>query len=96
MFIVTVIFNVKPEKVEEFLTALAEAAIQTRREQCNVRYEISVDEENSERIILSEAYVDRTAFEIHRSSPYLAQLSQKLPGLLVEKPIVYRSHQLAK
>jgi len=76
---------VKPEHRAEFLDALwldANGALDNE-EGC-LRFDVTVDSENPNRILLYEVYRDAAARTIHRAAPYLKPVAAGLEHWLVE------------
>jgi len=83
---------VKPEHRAEFLAALWLAAngALDNEEGC-LRFDVTVDSENPNRILLYEVYRDAAARTIHRAAPYLKPVAAGLEHWLVEPSKMFAS-----
>ena len=76
---------VKPEHRAEFLEALWEDANGALDNEAGcMRFEVTVDSENPNRIMLFEVYRDAEARRIHRAAPYLKRVAAGLETWLEE------------
>jgi autoinducer 2-degrading protein len=76
---------VKPEHREEFFEALwADANGALDNEEGCLRFDVTVDSENPNRILLYEVYRDADARAIHRAAPYLKPIAAGLDRWLAE------------
>ena len=76
---------VKPEHRAEFLEALWEDAngALDNEEGC-LRFDVTVDSEDPNRIVLFEVYRDAGARQVHRAAPYLKRIGAGLETWLQE------------
>lgn len=78
MFIVTVIFEVKYEYLQPFLTAMqaqAENSL-TLEKDCH-QFDVCKEIDDSNRIFLYEVYSDEFAFQLHLASDHFADFSAR-------------------
>ena len=76
---------VKPEHRAEFLEALWEDANGALDQEAGcLRFDVTVDSENPNRIMLYEVYRDAEARRIHRAAPYLKRVAAGLDTWLEE------------
>jgi quinol monooxygenase YgiN len=76
---------VKPEHQVEFLEALWEDANGALDNESGcLRFDVTVDSENPNRVMLFEVYRDAEAREIHRAAPYLRRVGAGLETWLQE------------
>jgi quinol monooxygenase YgiN len=86
---------VKPEFREEFLEALwGDANGALDNEEGCLRFDVTVDSENPNRILLYEVYRDADARAIHRAAPYLQPVSAGLERWLAEPSKMWVSSPL--
>ena len=86
---------VKPEHREEFLEALwADANGALDNEEGCLRFDVTVDSENPDRILLYEVYRDAEARAIHRQAPYLKPVAAGLDSWLAEPSKMWVSSPL--
>lgn len=76
---------VKPEHREEFLEALWEDANGALDNEAGcLRFDVTVDSTDPNRIMLFEVYRDAEARQIHRAAPYLERVGAGLATWLAE------------
>ncbi|WRT69203.1 uncharacterized protein IL334_006187 [Kwoniella shivajii] len=69
-FIVLIILEVKPEKVEDFKSRLLEAAATYRKDPETVDWTVQQDLENANKFVLIEKYEKESSLtDIHRKNP---------------------------
>jgi quinol monooxygenase YgiN len=86
---------VKPEHREEFLEALwSDANGALDNEEGCLRFDVTVDSENPNRILLYEVYRDAAARAIHRQAPYLKPVAAGLDRWLAEPSKMWVSSPL--
>ncbi len=71
MYIVTVEFVIWPQHVEEFLQVMQEQARRslTLEADCH-QFDVCIDPQDREKILLYEAYTDEAAFKAHLASDH--------------------------
>ena len=76
---------VKPEHRAEFLDALWEDAngALDNEEGC-LRFDVTVDSQDANRIVLFEVYRDAEARKVHRAAPYLKRMGAGLETWLAQ------------
>ncbi len=74
MYVVTVLFEVAPEHLQDFRSAIREQASNslTREDACH-QFDVCFDPEQPTRCFLFEKYADRNAFETHLASDHFQQ-----------------------
>ena len=76
---------VKPEHRAEFLEALWEDANGALDHEAGcLRFDVTVDSEDPNRIMLFEVYRDAEARQVHRAAPYLKRVGAGLAKWLAE------------
>ena len=88
MFIVTVTFEVLPEKAEDFHAAvLAQARTSLLKEQACHRFDVCVDPKRPERIFLYEVYDDEAAFQAHLDTDHFKTFTPTVEPWVQEKTV---------
>lgn len=71
MYIVTVEFTIKPERLDAFLPLMVENAKASREKEPGCRqFDVCTDPAAPNRVFLYEVYADRAAFDIHLASSH--------------------------
>ncbi len=88
MFIVTVNFKAKPDKIEEFHEAILFQAKSSRENEEGCRqFDVVISQDDPSRFFVYEIYDDAAAFEIHKNSPHSAITGERVPDLLEERDL---------
>ncbi len=88
MFVVTVLFEIKPEHTEAFGAAvLAQARNSLDREPDCHRFDICVDPENDARVFLYEIYSDEAAFQAHLKSDHFIDFDGRVKDWVISKTV---------
>ena len=88
MFVVTVNFEAKPDKIDAFKEAiLGHATRCLEREPGCLQFDVSQDPKNSARFFLYEVYRDEAAFDAHRASPHMAETGKVIPDLVAKREL---------
>lgn len=71
MFVVTVMFQIKPDHIHEFAEAMqANAQFSKDKEEGCYRFDVCKDPDDPNSIFLYELYTDRAAFGLHLESEH--------------------------
>jgi len=105
MFSLVVQVEVRPERREDFLVAIAaNAAASVRDEPGCLRFDVCSVDGDEHRFLFYELYVDAAAFEAHRAAPHFADwrvaaARTLVPGSQVNTPgsllVTHTSEELA-
>ncbi len=88
MFVVTVNFKSKADKVAEFREAILYQAKSSRENEAGCRYfDVCTSAEDPTRFFVYEIYDDAAAFEIHKNSAHSATTRDAVVGLLEEREL---------
>lgn len=88
MFIVTVDFKAKPDKIEEFREAILYQAKSSRENEPGCRqFDVCCSPEDPTRFFVYEIYDDAAAFEAHKNSPHSAKTGATVPDLLEQREL---------
>ena len=89
MISITVILEVDPARVDEFLAAITAQAAASREEAGCLRFEVARQLDKSNVFALAELYADREAVEVHYASEHFAQWKQAVgTGLVLNRTSV--------
>jgi quinol monooxygenase YgiN len=88
-FIVMAEFEVKPERMEDFLAlACDDARCSVAHEPGCHTFDVAVDQADPNCVVFYEVYDDQAAFDAHLATPHLARFRAGFPDCVVEqKPI---------
>lgn len=88
MYVVTVVFQVKPEAVEDFRAAILRHAKNSleKEEGCR-RFDVCVDDSRPNTIFLYEVYKDEAAFDLHRASDHLKNFGEISAPMVASREI---------
>ena len=88
MYVVTVIFRLRPNKAEAFLPAIKEnARLSVETEPGCHRFDVAVDEDGPETVFLYELYDDRAAFEAHMATDHFKMFDAMVDDWVAEKDV---------
>jgi len=86
MFVVTVMFVVRPERTEDFRREMvANARASLAHEPGCRQFDVAVDPQNPATIFLYELYDDRAAFDMHLASAHFRSFDATVAGWTVSK-----------
>ena len=88
MFVVTVEFEVQPDKFAAFLPAMLENA----RASCQLepgcrQFDVCMDETRQAYLFLYEVYDNRPAFETHRATEHFKRFDEAVRQMVVKKTV---------
>ena len=84
-FIIIAEFEVKPEARDRFLELVIIDASQSVAKEPGCRqFDVTVDRERPNRVVLYEVYDDEAAFDAHRETPHLKTFREQIEGLTVD------------
>ena len=88
MYVVTVVFAVKPAHLEAFMKAVVQQAETSLAEEpgCH-QFDVARDPDDALRVFLYEIYSDRAAFDLHLSSPHFKAFDQMTAAWLAQKSV---------
>jgi autoinducer 2-degrading protein len=84
MYIVAVTIFVKPEKVNDFISATLDNARNTRHEAGNLRFDVLRAEEDPHRFLLYEAYRAKDDFAAHQQTPHYLRWKQAVADWMAQ------------
>ena len=89
MISITVIIEVDPARIDEFIAAITAQASASREEVGCLRFEVSQQLDKPAVFALSELYQDRDAVEVHYASEHFARWKQAVgTGLILNRTSV--------
>jgi len=94
MFVVTVIFKVKQDVVEDFRKAVKQQAKNSlKKEKGCKRFDVCFDNDDPQRIFLYELYVDAAAFEAHTQTDHFKNFREVSQPMLEDRMVKFWSLQ---
>ena len=87
-FVIIAEFEVKPDKLEQFLDlARTDASHSVEREPGCRQFDVTLDREQPNRVVLYEIYDDEAAFDAHLKTPHLAAFRAGIESLIVSRQV---------
>lgn len=88
MFVVTVVFTIKPEHVDDFSPAMLENARTSLEVEPGCKqFDVCRDPENPAVTFLYELYDDKAAFQDHLSRPHFKSFDAKVAPWVASKQV---------
>jgi quinol monooxygenase YgiN len=88
MYVVTVEFDIKAEKLDEFRAQMiANATASREREPGCLQFDVCADPAKPERIFLYEIYTDRAAFGTHFAAEHFKTLDRAVAPWIAAKAV---------
>lgn len=88
MFVITVVFEVRPESASEFSDAVqAQAKNSVDNETDCHLFDVCRDSDRPDRFFLYEIYSDEAAFDAHLESVHFKDFDQKVAQMVVSKSV---------
>ena len=88
MFVVTVSFTIKPEKLGEFLPRMLEnARLSVSLEPGCQRFDVCSAKDETEKIFLYEVYDDEAAFAAHKKMNHFLEFDDVVGPLITSKTV---------
>lgn len=91
---ITAIVKSKIETLQETKSLLTEMAVNSRKEQTCIQYDLHQDKENPALFIFHEIWKNETGLALHETQPYLQNFKTKASLLLAEPLIVYKMNKI--
>jgi quinol monooxygenase YgiN len=87
-FVIIAEFEVKAEKLEEFLELARTDASQSAANEPGCRqFDVALDREQPNRVVLYEVYDDEVAFDAHLETPHLKAFRAGIEGMMVSRHV---------
>jgi quinol monooxygenase YgiN len=87
-FVIVAEFEVKPDQLERFLELAKTDASQSVANEPGCRqFDVTLDHEQPNRVVLYEVYDDETAFDAHLQTPHLAAFRAGIENLIVSRHV---------
>ena len=81
-------FEIKPDKLERFLAlARTDASESVAKEPGCRQFEVTLDREQPNRVVLYEVYDDAAAFDAHLETPHLAAFRAGIEHLILSRHV---------
>lgn len=90
MLVVHAEFPVEPDAHEQALESARELAVESRKEDGVLKYRVTTDVEDENKLIFAERYDDEAAFGAHAESDHFGEFEARLPEFLAGEPNVMR------
>ena len=88
MYVITVLFSVRPEHSPEFLQAIVANARTSVAEESGCRqFDVCVSDRNSNDVFLYEVYDSKAAFDAHLASAHFRQFTESTAAWVTAKVI---------
>ncbi len=88
MYVVTVVFQIRPDAVAAFLPLMLDnARASLAQEPDCLRFDVCQDDAEPNRIFLFEIYSDRAAFEAHLESGHFHAFSEASTPMVADKRV---------
>ena len=88
MYVITVLFSIKPEHSSEFLQAMVANARTSVADEPGCRqFDVCVSDRNSNDVFLYEVYDSNAAFDAHLASAHFRQFSESTAASVTGKDI---------
>jgi len=89
MFVVTVFFEIKPERIEAFREAMVRQAARCLALEPGCRqFDVCQDPQVATSFFLYEVYADEAAFEAHRSSQHFADFGPTVKDWIASRKLL--------
>ena len=98
MYVITVLFSIKPEHTSDFLQAIvANARTSVAQEPGCSQFDVCVSASNSNDVFLYEVYASKAAFDAHLASAHYHQFAESTAAWVLAKVInvFERAHPLS-
>jgi autoinducer 2-degrading protein len=87
-FVIIAEFEVKPDQLERFLElARTDASQSVAKEPGCHQFDVTVDREQPNRVVLYEVYADAAAFDSHVEMPHLKAFRAGIEDLIVSRQV---------
>lgn len=88
MYVIVVNFEVRPDRLDEFLPLMTENANRSVRDEPRCRqFDVCTDPDAPHHIFLYEIYDDRAAFDAHLASPHFTHFDQATRDMVASKTV---------
>lgn len=94
MYFVVVTIFVKPEFVEQFITATYDNASNTRKEPGNLRFDVLRAEDDPNRFMLYEVYKQKDDFAKHQQTDHYARWKNAVTDWMAQPRSAVKCHAL--
>jgi (4S)-4-hydroxy-5-phosphonooxypentane-2,3-dione isomerase len=88
MYVVTVDFRIKPERVADFMPLMLENARASRETEPGCRvFDVCIDPKEKSSVFLYEVYDDRAAFDAHLASAHFKRFDAAVAPMVASKAV---------
>jgi quinol monooxygenase YgiN len=87
-FVIVAEFEVKPDSIDTFLeAAIADASASVANEPGCRQFDVTVHEDQPNRVVLYEVYDSAAAFDAHLKTPHLATFRDQIEPLVASRQV---------
>ena len=87
-FVIIAEFEIRPDKLEQFLElAKTDASQSVAKEPGCRQFDVTLDREQPNRVVLYEVYDDEAAFDAHLQTPHLEAFRSGIENLVVSRQV---------
>ena len=88
MHVITVVFKVKPEAIQDFRKAVVRHAKNSfEKEDGCQRFDVCIDDRRPDTVFLYEVYTDLAAFELHRETDHFKKFGELSAPMLASRAV---------
>jgi len=84
MYVVVVNVHVKPEAIDAFIAATADNHLNTRQEPDNLRFDVLRRNDDPNRFVLYEAYLNEGGFTAHQQTAHYTRWKEAVAPMMAE------------
>lgn len=88
MYVITVVFKIRPGQLEQFLPLLKSNAARSREDEpgCH-EFHVCIDPQQPDDIFLYEIYGSKADFEAHLKTPHFLEFSEQTAGMIQHREV---------
>ena len=88
MYVVTVMFTLRPGSTDAFMPLMRSNAEASLREEAEcLRFDVCHNPERAQEVFLYEVYATQDAFRAHLNTPHFVQFDQATSDMIAEKHV---------
>ena len=87
-------FDVKADKVDEFIKSALEVARQSKKERGNLSYKIFRGKDDSTKFTFIEEWLNDTVIEFHNQTPHFQRFISEIPQFINGEPYIEKLDKL--
>lgn len=88
MFVVTVLFSLKPDRAKAFLPLIQKNAARSLSDEpgCH-QFDVCIDSDQPDTVFLYETYEDEAAFKTHMTMPHFLEFGEATDDMIAQKDV---------